>query len=397
VKNIKLIVLLSQPLNAHIEKRLNLNLLLTKGFSLEILDLSAFMMPNYPSVDFRLNESQNLTVTKINKKRCLKLFLEKCSRKCVAIDASNQNPWIRYQLNRNGIPIIRYLSGGLPVSHASVDGNSQLTSTLLKRFLIKLKRGEIRGLISGFCKFFHKKYYFFFRKSYLDILILGGDRLRGNESQYIGKNTVIIESHVPDVEDFVRSQDNNVEDLPKKYLVFLDQNIPYHPDLKLLNSRYSEPSTYFSRIGHFFEMLENLGFEVIIALHPRAEGSDDFGNRKCYKYRTASLVANSSGVISHFSNSINFAVLNNKPIIFIADAELLEMNFQIEILSSWLNKPVFRLEKKIDPSFVQSQLALVSDGYKAYEKNFIKCETDSGEPMIDLLTKQVLRLSRNLH
>lgn len=50
----------------------------------------------------------------------------------------------------------------------------------------------------------------------------------------------------------------------------------------------------------------------------------------------------------------------------------------------------------IDPVVVHNQLVVAKNEYKTYKKNFIECEADAGATVIDLLTKQVSRLSSNL-
>ena len=397
MNKIKLIVLLSQPVNAHIERKLNLNQLIEKGFDLEVLDLSAFMMPHYPNVDFRLNESPNLTITKLKSRKNLKSFLEQYSERCVALDAANQDPWIRHQLNCNQIPVIRYIAGGLPVSHPDVDGNISSTVSLIKRALGRVKRAEITGLIKNVFELCYKKYYFLFYRPYLNVLIIGGERLLWNESQYINKDTLLIESHISDLEEYEKLLGYKVERLPEKYLVFIDQNILNHPDFALQNTKYTDPIAYITRIQNFFEKVERLGYEVVIALHPRADESGlqhQFGNRKCFKHKTASLVANSTGIITHFSNAINYAVLNYKPILFIADTELIQMNFQIKILSSWLQKSVLMLDEEISLPSLQSELKSEGVYYQRYKQNFIQCKSDAGMPVVDILSEQVLRLSK---
>lgn len=111
-------------------------------------------------------------------------------------------------------------------------------------------------------------------------------------------------------------------DLPTvPYAVFLDEFFPLHPDAKLILgedlSQYA--NDYYKTLRDFFAWYEQAtGQHVIIAAHPKSDYPDKvFGGRKIMKYRSIELVQHAEAVFLHGSASVSFAVMYNKPTLFI--------------------------------------------------------------------------------
>lgn len=113
---------------------------------------------------------------------------------------------------------------------------------------------------------------------------------------------------------------NNPPIIPNsKYIVYLDNNFPFHPEIK-----YREPSLDINKIAVEFYASLNLFFDnvekyyncpVIIAAHPAANYTHNpYGNRKLIKNQTGILIRDSMGVLMHTSNAVSFAYLYNKPV-----------------------------------------------------------------------------------
>jgi len=119
-----------------------------------------------------------------------------------------------------------------------------------------------------------------------------------------------------DVSNFEISR--NKEKIPgSKYIVFLDINLPDHPDLFRGNLNTVTKEVYFSKIKSFFESLESqTGYEVIVAAHPKSNYTSEFGKYKFLYNKTAELVAHSEFVLLHNSASLNLALLAKKPLVF---------------------------------------------------------------------------------
>lgn len=114
----------------------------------------------------------------------------------------------------------------------------------------------------------------------------------------------------------------------KGICVFLDQGLVQHSDFgKSISFCPVTSEKYFPSMKKFFDKIESLtGLRVVIAVNPRVPYDNSpqiFGARPLIKDKTLELVAESSLVIAHNSTAVNFAVLFNKPILFVKTHEML--------------------------------------------------------------------------
>ncbi len=114
-----------------------------------------------------------------------------------------------------------------------------------------------------------------------------------------------------------------------KYIVFLDQYIPYHNDNILNGFKQIEPEGYYRVINSFFRIIEKeTGYPVIIAAHPAAKKYNDFNpfeGRKVIFNQTAELVKGCELVLAHFTTAISFVVLNNKKMLLMETKTISEV------------------------------------------------------------------------
>lgn len=165
----------------------------------------------------------------------------------------------------------------------------------------------------------------------------------------------------------------------KNYFVYLDQNYQYSHDFKITNY-HNRFSSFEDEINNFLLLLKKkLNIDIIIASHPKRNLSKKSiltKNWKIIKGKTSELVGNSKAVIAHNSQSINYAVLNNKPLIFLTTNQL-ENSDQFENINS--NSNYFK-KKKINVSNIDIDsfkfnkliyLKINKNVYDKYIKNFI--------------------------
>lgn len=111
--------------------------------------------------------------------------------------------------------------------------------------------------------------------------------------------------------------------LSEKYCVFLDEYLPFHPDFSIFSISTINEKLYYELINNFFNEIEKItNLKVVIAAHPKAtkyKSSNYFNGRLVYFDKTAQLIVNSEFVIAHCSTSISYAVLSQKPILFVFD------------------------------------------------------------------------------
>lgn len=134
-----------------------------------------------------------------------------------------------------------------------------------------------------------------------------------------GKKTKQLSLYTFDYENFLLSEPYCHE---RKYCVFLDQYIPYHPD----NTSYKifqtvNASEYYGQLNIIFDNIKKwYRLDIIVAAHPKA----DYAKKRTFKedilikyQMTAALVKNAEFVMAHFSTAIDYAVMAWKPILIL--------------------------------------------------------------------------------
>lgn len=156
----------------------------------------------------------------------------------------------------------------------------------------------------------------------------------------------------PDYDDFYRLKKTSDFELPtNRYAVFYDSYFPLHPDFKLIHKLKVEVDyqKYLKSMNAFFTAIEDkYGLEVVIAAHPTASYDvSDFEGRKIIKWHTCELTQGAQLVINQSSNSTSFAMLADKPIVFITSDEVEKCDYlsrYISTLSSILGKEKYNID-----------------------------------------------------
>ena len=152
-----------------------------------------------------------------------------------------------------------------------------------------------------------------------------------------------------------------------RYAVFYDSYFPLHPDFKYIHKLKMDVDYqhYLNSMNSFFDWMERaFNLKVIIAAHPSSNySSDDFNGRKIIKWHTCELTINAQIIINQSSNSTSFALLANKPIVFITCDDIEKCDYlskYISTLSKLLGKEKFNIDSmdydKLEISPVNEQL-----------------------------------------
>lgn len=202
----------------------------------------------------------------------------------------------------------------------------------VENFIIKLKKALHLNLLFGY---FKNKYAYFLKKKGIiqpyDLVFRAGEKgiqTIGVGSDIENEKSKIIDINSFDYDKYVKTK-NSTNLMTNKYCVFLDEYFPFHPDFEMLKIRTIEPNEYYENLNRFFDLVESkLNVEVVIAAHPKADKyreKDFFNKRKVFFNKSAELSRYSEFVMVHCSSSINFAVLNEKPILTLTSNSIKEV------------------------------------------------------------------------
>lgn len=162
----------------------------------------------------------------------------------------------------------------------------------------------------------------------------------------------------------------------KPYIVFTDIYLGKHPDLQKNDAEeYIDQQLYWEKLRFFFDKLENqLSMPIVIASHPKAKYSNEFGNRLYFYNKTANLVSNCEFVITHGSISTSFALLANKKVIHFYTDEFLMNKKLLTIYHNMINvtEKIEGLCWNIDLDYDVNEIAKITVNYKLYKEILTK-------------------------
>lgn len=174
----------------------------------------------------------------------------------------------------------------------------------------------------------------------------------------------------------------------KKYILFLDDMLPNHPDYNTYTPPKPSPTnedTYLRELNLFFKKVEDLtGFEVIIALHPKSSiknWNQIFPNRKIFISSTLKLAKNCVCALAHESTSISYAVMFKKPIIFLSSDEIENSWIYINIIgkANYLGAETINITKFNSNHKKINIHDYNSIAFNKYFDNFIKHPLSTGQ------------------
>jgi hypothetical protein len=161
--------------------------------------------------------------------------------------------------------------------------------------------------------------------------------------------------------------------------VYLDQYFGFHPDATTRGSSWAlDTEKVYPLICHAFDALERqLGLEVVIAAHPRADLrilERLFGGRRTIAGRTPELVRDCQLVMCFYSTAVNLAVLFEKPVVVMKLRELERyktVSNAPESLAAALGTKVLHLDTVADPNFSDA-LRIDKPAYDAFVDRYIR-------------------------
>lgn len=199
-------------------------------------------------------------------------------------------------------------------------------------------------------------------KKYDFVIVSGSESFSLLENT--SKNTQIIEAHTMDMDFLI--QDENLETIEDKYIVYLDEYLPYHSDFDLMGvDNKSIAKNYYLKMNKFLDSLAaKYKREVVICAHPRSDYTTKnvWKNKKIVYGETYNYVKRSFVCVTHASTSTNFAVLLNKPIQFIYFKD-------IDFYKNWIYEFAKSLDKKVINIDLITQQDIESINFVHIDKN----------------------------
>ena len=237
-----------------------------------------------------------------------------------------------------------------------------------------------------------KKKYYNFHKVKADLVLVGGLDVKAKTSKKIN-------AHCMDYDIYLNLK-NKPKINNKPYAVFVDENMVHHPDYNILGiDKPVNEKEYYPSLVKFFKKFENeTKLPVYFAVHPKT--SNEVINKLpnllqgiVYKVgNTPELIKNSEVTLLHASTSLSFAILFNKPLIFLTSKSLNNswMGPKVKNLAKFVNGNIINIdqsiEKKID---LKNFLNIDTSKYKYYLDHFIKMPNSPNIPLWEIFSSEL--------
>lgn len=212
------------------------------------------------------------------------------------------------------------------------------------------------------------------------------------------KKTSIIKAHNRAFDFFINKKyikSNKKE----KYLVFLDEDSPYHSDYFRLGIRpYVTADKYFPVINlGLSKVAKSLNLKIKIAAHPRSNFAI---LKKKYKHpffanKTFKLIRDADVVLSHSSTALEWAVIMKKPIIIVITDEMQNAFYakpyanSIDSFARALGKKVINLSHLPSINNWKDYLNVDDQKYEKYIENYIKIKNSPKKLVWDIVIEYI--------
>lgn len=382
----KIIYLIQAPFNKRDFDRFGIEILQQNGFEVEVWDFGSFLHP-------RIHQKIESQVPDPINWRGIKYFLTGKEALCAIFELGDDSlviPIINFNLN--SFKIYRMLSKKRVKYAVSVTNEQPLNNGLsLESFLDRAKKLTLKRIPSVL---FNRIHFNCLGIQPASLLLAGGEQSINRHRYPVNKTTKIIWTHTLDYDIYLRIKDKSVQN-DHNMGVFLDELVPFHSDYLYMGVKpFSSPDEYYPLICKFFNMLENkYGVRIVIAAHPRSfyeSLQDYFAGRPVLKGQSAELIKKAGFAIAHSSTSTNFAVLFEKPIIFITTNRLQQSQQGplIGLIASMLGKQPINLNIASTIDW-EKEMTVDKEAYMRYRRAYIKKDGSAELPSWQIFVNHI--------
>jgi hypothetical protein len=205
------------------------------------------------------------------------------------------------------------------------------------------------------------------------------------ERPYSNEKTQFINLHTLEYDLYLTSLKNE-KSKNENYVVFLDEDAVFHSDIGIRKLSYPiSPEEYFPKLNKFFKLVEEkFNCDVVVAAHPKSNYEmrlDFFEGRKVIKGNTLRLVRNCKFAIALRTNSTNFGIIFNKPIVFITFNGLKGRwdGLLGNELARSFGKTPYNLDSS-QPINWEKENSISAENYKKYLNSYIKYPGSPNKP-----------------
>lgn len=398
----KIIILFESPFDKRDYNRFGVDLLLKNGYAIEGWDILKTLYPEtIKNVKLHQFEFPGLRRFK-SRKEVISASGKLSSKDIIILGLSYDliHLWIYQAISKSKCHYVFLQNNPYPTFPSNWIKEKGTVIDLLSRSKRALRNLFSRNWVDIINKFGfqHVPYQFLGIKPPL-ILFFGGSMSvirRFFKCPFDVSYTKLVPVHSFDYDMFLQQQKASTNKNLSNIAVFLDSNLPFHPDNALTN-RGSAPvskENYYPALCRFFDFVEKeQGVEVVIAAHPSSHYEDHeelFGGRRCYRLKSAELIERAKFGINHCSAVVNFAILYKKPVLFIYTNEMVKSGFVklVENQAKWVGKTAINIDNTLSINW-DTELSVNNNLYAKYKETFIKAKGTPEMPLWQIVADEL--------
>lgn len=169
----------------------------------------------------------------------------------------------------------------------------------------------------------------------------------------------------------------NTMPVEEKYIVFIDQYLPFHSDLDMTGDKRVNAATYYAGLNLLFAKMERIyDCKVIVAAHPAAlkyKERNYFDGRKVVFGKTGQLISGCIGVLGHCSTAVAFPVVFRKKMIMLTSNEikshlLFSFSATTDYIARLLHCPLINIDEDMGEVYFED---IDEDAYRTYQYDYL--------------------------
>ena len=383
----KVIYLVRSPLSARDFKRFGIKNWINHKWETKVFDITKFLNPGF----WRHADGDKLSfnfegLTIFQNINDVLSTINSLQNKVVFVDIlgfSNAEMRIRAAARAHGV-LVKIELGFIP--KAKINKNIWELFSLIKNPIAFIKKS---------ISFVKNKVQKIRAKRYTDYIVVGGKKsmLGINEKQ-----TSIIKAHNLDYDFFIQEEQVK-SNKNSNYLVFLDEDGPYHSDFIRSGLKpYVTEDCYYPVIDlGLNEMAKSLKLNIKIAAHPKSNygAKQKKYNQLILENKTFELIRGADVVIAHGSTALGWAVIMKKPIIFVTTDEIQNASYAksyakyIDNFAAILGKKAVNLSQLSSVNNWSDHLNIDNEKYEKFIENYIKTKGSPEKLVWDIVIEHI--------
>jgi hypothetical protein len=393
----RIIIFFEMPLTLRWYTIFGIETLIQNDFLVEVWDFSSFYYQQFEQQEvmsvYNVKFKYHRFTNKSEIEDALSLLTRSDFVNCF-IGFSYRTLFIYKILSKKNIDYSVPLFNPIPVLNDKKNKKPKKLLSLIKKITVLEKKTSFDHIVNKIIR----NHFGIFGIKAATLCIAGGSASMDVNQFPVDVTTQILWTHSTDYDIFLQNSGKNLSPYPG-CAIFLDDFLPFHPDFTMINEKAPiTPEDYYPKLCTFFSYLErNFGIRIVIAAHPQSTYEklpDYFEGRPIIQGETAKLVKDCSFVIVHASTSVNFAILYQKPIIFLTmdafnkNEGISRMGEIIENMASQLGKIPHNLDDPLSIDF-DKEMVIQINAYEAYKNKYIKKEGSQELEMWQILADYI--------